>query len=88
MIATKGGFVPAPPARSPDGRPQHLRDACEASLRRLRLDTIELYQLHTPDPALPFEESLGALVELRERGRCAASGCRTSRPSSWRGPAS
>ncbi len=69
VIATKGGFVPSGAGPVPDGRPQHLRDACEASLRRLRLDTIELYQLHTPDPAVPFEESLGALVELREQGK-------------------
>jgi len=69
VIATKGGFVPSGAGPVPDGRPQHLRDACEGSLRRLRLDTIELYQLHTPDPAVPFEESLGALVELREQGK-------------------
>jgi pyridoxine 4-dehydrogenase len=69
VIATKGGFVPSVAGPVPDGRPQHLRDACEASLRRLRLDRIELYQLHTPDPAVPFEESLGALVELRKQGK-------------------
>jgi len=69
VIATKGGFVASAAGPVPDGRPRHLRAACEASLRRLRLDTIELYQLHTPDPAVPFEESLGALVELREQGK-------------------
>jgi aryl-alcohol dehydrogenase-like predicted oxidoreductase len=46
-----------------------LKEACESSLRRLRLDTIDLYQLHTPDPKVPFEESVGALSELREEGK-------------------
>jgi aryl-alcohol dehydrogenase-like predicted oxidoreductase len=71
VIATKAGFRPAGAARGsrPDGRPEHLRAACEASLRRLRLDAIPLFQLHTPDPQVPLEESLGALVELRAEGK-------------------
>jgi pyridoxine 4-dehydrogenase len=68
-IATKGGFVSAAEGSVPDGRPAHLRAACEASLRRLRVEVIDLYQLHTPDPRVPFEESVAALVELREQGK-------------------
>jgi len=52
-----------------NGRPGHLRSACEASLRRLRLDRIDLYQLHTPDPAVPYAESIGALNALRREGK-------------------
>jgi aryl-alcohol dehydrogenase-like predicted oxidoreductase len=70
LIATKGGLRrPGPGQWEPDGRPEHLRDTCEGSLRRLRLDTIDLYQLHRPDPRVPYEESLGALVRLREEGK-------------------
>jgi aryl-alcohol dehydrogenase-like predicted oxidoreductase len=70
VIATKAGFERHGPKRwSPDGRPEHLRAACEASLRRLRLDRIDLFYLHTVDPAVPLEESLGALAELRTEGK-------------------
>jgi pyridoxine 4-dehydrogenase len=70
VIATKGGFKRSGPGRwEIDGRPEHLREACEGSLRRLKLDAIELYQLHRPDPAVPLEESVGALVRLREEGK-------------------
>jgi len=70
VVATKGGFVrPGPGQWKPNGRPQHLRSACEGSLRRLRLERIPLYQLHTVDQAVPIEESVGALVELREEGK-------------------
>ena len=70
VIATKGGLVrPAPGAWNHDGRPAHLRAACEASLQRLRLACIDLYQLHAPDPAVPIEESIGELVRLREEGK-------------------
>jgi aryl-alcohol dehydrogenase-like predicted oxidoreductase len=69
VIATKGGQVSVDGKPAPDGRPEHLRAACEASLRRLRLDTIPLYQLHNPDSEVPLEESLGALVELRDEGK-------------------
>jgi pyridoxine 4-dehydrogenase len=54
---------------TPNGRPDHLRCACEGSLSRLRLDRIDLYQLHTPDPAVPFAESVGALDDLRRAGK-------------------
>ena len=70
LIGTKGGYLRDGPFQwRPDGRPAQLREACEASLRRLRLDTIPLYYLHTPDPAVPIEESIGALSELREEGK-------------------
>ncbi|MGH8905114.1 MAG: aldo/keto reductase [Egibacteraceae bacterium] len=70
LIATKGGLErPSPGEWSPNGRPQHLKSACEASLRRLRLEAIDLYQLHAPDPRVPYEESIGALVELRGQGK-------------------
>ena len=70
VIATKGGLVrPDRPSWVPDGRPQHLREACEASLRRLRLDRIDLYQLHTVDPHVPLEDSLGELTRLQREGK-------------------
>jgi aryl-alcohol dehydrogenase-like predicted oxidoreductase len=79
LIATKGGYErTGPSGRSasgeligwtPNGRPEHLRSACEASLRRLELDRIELYQLHTPDPAVPYLESIGALKDLQTEGK-------------------
>lgn len=75
VIATKGGLLrPGPGQWEPDGRPEHLRAACEGSLRRLRLDTIELYQLHRPDPRVPYEESIGTLVNLRNEGKIRAIG--------------
>ena len=70
VIATKGGKVrPAPDQWVEDGRPEHLRRACEGSLRRLRLERIDVYQLHAPDPRVPLEESLGALAELQREGK-------------------
>jgi pyridoxine 4-dehydrogenase len=70
VIATKGGMVrPGPGRWNPDGRPEHLREACEGSLRRLRLDQIPLYQLHRPDPRVPYAESVGALVQLKDEGK-------------------
>ena len=70
LIASKGGFVrPGPASWAADGRPAHLRQACEGSLRRLGLERIGLYQLHTVDPRVPIEESVGALVELQREGK-------------------
>jgi aryl-alcohol dehydrogenase-like predicted oxidoreductase len=70
VIATKGGLQrPGPDRWTADGRPEHLKQACEESLRRLRLDQIALYQLHRPDPAVPYEESVGALVDLKAEGK-------------------
>jgi pyridoxine 4-dehydrogenase len=70
VIATKSGLVrPGPGRWDTDGRPEHLRAACEGSLRRLRLDQIPLYQLHRPDPKVPLSESMGALVQLKDEGK-------------------
>ncbi len=70
IIATKGGLVRQGPGQwSPDGRPDHLRSVCEGSLERLGVETIDLYQLHRPDPAVPFAESVGAIAELVEAGK-------------------
>lgn len=70
VIATKGGLRrPGPDRWEPDCRPAHLREACEGSLKRLKLERIELYQLHTVDPRVPLEDSLGALVELQRQGK-------------------
>lgn len=70
VIATKGGLVrPGPGRWDPDGRPEHLRSACEGSLARLRLEQIPLYQLHRPDPKVPLADSIGALVELKDEGK-------------------
>lgn len=70
VIATKGGLVRDERAAwNRDGRPEHLRAACEASLHRLRLERIDLYQLHAPDPNVPLEESIGELARLRAEGK-------------------
>ena len=69
VIATKGGQTLVDGRPTADGRPEYLRAACERSLTRLRADTIDLYQLHMPDPEVPIEDSLGALDELRREGK-------------------
>ena len=70
VIATKGGLRRTRSGGWPeDGRPEKLREACEGSLARLRLDRIDLYQLHAPDPKVPIEESVGELARLREEGK-------------------
>ncbi len=70
VIATKGGLLRDGPGRwRPDGRPEHLREVCEGSLRRLKVDRIDLYQLHRIDPQVPAEESFGVLAELRDEGK-------------------
>ena len=70
LIATKGGIVrPARDRWERDGRPEHLRAACEASLKRLRLDRIDLYQLHAIDPNVPMEDSVGELARLQKEGK-------------------
>jgi aryl-alcohol dehydrogenase-like predicted oxidoreductase len=70
VIATKGGLLRPRASRwDEDGRPEHLRAALEGSLKRLRLERIELYQLHAPDPKVPFAESVGALARLRREGK-------------------
>jgi aryl-alcohol dehydrogenase-like predicted oxidoreductase len=70
VVATKGGLTRSGPgAWGVDGRPERLRAALEGSLRRLAVERIDLYQLHRPDPAVPFEDSLGALVEAQQAGK-------------------
>jgi aryl-alcohol dehydrogenase-like predicted oxidoreductase len=70
VIATKGGLERTGPGQWPvNGRPEHLIEVCEGSLRRLKLEQIPLYQFHRPDPAVPLEDSIGALVTLKEQGK-------------------
>jgi pyridoxine 4-dehydrogenase len=70
LIATKGGQVrPRREEWLPDGRPEHLRAACESSLTRLKLERIDLYQLHRPDPQVPYEDSIGELAKLQKEGK-------------------
>jgi aryl-alcohol dehydrogenase-like predicted oxidoreductase len=70
VIATKGGFDrPGPDKWVENGKPEHLRSACEGSLRRLRLDRIDLYQLHRIDPKVPAEDQLGTLKDLQAQGK-------------------
>jgi len=70
VIATKGGLTrPGPNRWVPDGRPEYLKGCVEKSLKRLRLERIDLYQLHTVDPKVPMEESLGALKEMQTAGK-------------------
>jgi len=70
VIATKGGLLrPGPGQWLPDGRPEHLREALEGSLRRLRLERIDIYQFHRPDPRVPFEDSVGELAKMRADGK-------------------
>jgi aryl-alcohol dehydrogenase-like predicted oxidoreductase len=70
VVATKGGLVrPGPGRWDPDGRPEHLREALEGSLRRLRVEQVALYQLHRPDPKVPYAESVGVLAEMQAEGK-------------------
>lgn len=70
VVATKGGWNrPGPNQWTHDATPAHLRQAVEGSLKRLRLERIDLYQLHTPDPVVPFEDSVGTLADLRKEGK-------------------
>ena len=69
IVATKGGHTRRGQAWELDGRPEHIRAACEASLRALETDVIDLYQLHRPDPEVPYAESVGAFRDLRDEGK-------------------
>lgn len=70
VIATKAGLVrPSAGEWKRNGRPEHLKAACEGSLKRLRLERIDLFQLHAPDPEVPYAESVGALAELQRAGK-------------------
>jgi aryl-alcohol dehydrogenase-like predicted oxidoreductase len=74
LVATKGGMVRPQGRWETLGSPDHLKEACERSLRALGTERIDLYQFHGPDPAVPFEASIAALGELREEGKVAAVG--------------
>ena len=70
VIATKGGLLrPRPGAWDPDGRPEHLKQALDGSLKRLKLERIDLYQLHAPDSKVPFADSVGALADGQKAGK-------------------
>ena len=70
VIATKGGLLrPRPSAWDPDGRPEHLKRALDGSLKRLKLERIDLYQLHAPDSKVPFADSVGALADAQRAGK-------------------
>jgi aryl-alcohol dehydrogenase-like predicted oxidoreductase len=74
VVATKGGVVRPEGRWERNGRPRHLRAACERSLRNLGVEAIDLYQLHAPDPEVPFEDSVGEISRLREEGKVRAVG--------------
>ena len=75
LVATKGGhYRPGDGSWQLDGRPEHLREACDASLKALGVDAIGLYQFHRPDPAVPYAESVGTLKELQDRGKVQLTG--------------
>ena len=72
IIATKGGQIrgaPGPHFQIVDGSPEHLRAACEASMKRLKLEQVPLYYMHQPDPKVPYEDSIGALAMLQQAGK-------------------
>ena len=75
LVATKGGhYRPGDGSWQLDGRPEHLREACDASLKALGVDAIGLYQFHRPDPAVPYEDSVATLKELQDEGKVLLTG--------------
>ncbi len=85
LVATKGGHVRTPEGGwDVDGRPEHLRAACDASLRRLGVEAIGLYQHHRPDPEVPYAETMGALAELVEAGKVRLVGISNADPDQIR----
>jgi aryl-alcohol dehydrogenase-like predicted oxidoreductase len=85
VIATKFGFVGEPShPRAVDGRPEHVRAACEASLRRLGVDVIDLYYLHRVDPKVPIEDTVGAMAELVAAGKVRTLGLSEAAPGTIR----
>ena len=69
IVGTKGGVTRPRGRWETDGSPRHLQEACEQSLRALAVERIDLYQLHAPDPAVPFADSIGALADLQRQGK-------------------
>ncbi|NUT54058.1 MAG: aldo/keto reductase [Saccharothrix sp.] len=85
MVATKGGHTRVPGGGwEVNGRPEYLKAACEASLRRLGVEAIDLYQFHRPDPAVPTAESVGALAELLDEGKIKLAGVSNFDPAQIR----
>jgi aryl-alcohol dehydrogenase-like predicted oxidoreductase len=81
VVATKGGHVrPGDGSWTVDGRPEYLKQACEASLKRLGVESIGLYQFHRPDPMVPYEESVGALRDLLDEGKIQMAGISNANP--------
>jgi aryl-alcohol dehydrogenase-like predicted oxidoreductase len=85
LVATKGGHTrPADGSWALDGSPEHLRAACEGSLKRLEVDAIGLYQFHRPDPQVPYAESVGALRDLLDEGKIVRAGISNADPDQIR----
>lgn len=81
LVATKGGHLrPGDGSWYVDGSPKHIKEACEASLRRLGVEAIGLYQYHRPDPNVPYEESIGALRDLLDEGKIQQAGISNADP--------
>ena len=84
LVATKGGHTRRGTAWELDGRPEYLRQACTASMRRLGVEQIALYQHHRPDPAVPYDETVGGLAALLDEGLIAAAGLSNADPGQIR----
>lgn len=85
LVATKGGHLrPGDGSWTRDGSPDHLRRACEASLKRLGTEAIGLYQFHRPDPLVPYEESIGAIRDLYDAGKIQMAGISNADPAQIR----
>ncbi|MEU1263167.1 aldo/keto reductase [Streptomyces cellulosae] len=85
LVATKGGHLrPGDGSWTLDGRPEHLKRACEASLRRLGVEAIGLYQFHRPDPDVPYAESVGAIRDLLDEGKIRMAGVSNANPEQIR----
>jgi aryl-alcohol dehydrogenase-like predicted oxidoreductase len=81
LVATKGGHLrPGDGSWTLDGRPEYVKEACEASLKRLGVEAIGLYQFHRPDPTVPYAESVGAIAELLDEGKILMAGISNASP--------